>query len=80
MTDAARGSVTPEEHCEWSADGLYRVTLTLCSRCLRGEGGECHTPGCGLWLNRAPDLPLPAENGWPIQAAEYLGSTEEPTP
>jgi hypothetical protein len=37
---------------------LERVTLTLCSLCLDGKGGECHTPGCALWINRAPDLEL----------------------
>lgn len=37
---------------------LHQVTTTICSLCLDGEGGECHTPGCILWLNRAPDLPL----------------------
>lgn len=30
----------------------------LCQRCIDGAGGECHTPGCGLWMNRAPDVPL----------------------
>lgn len=37
---------------------LYRVTLTLCELCLDGKGGECHTPGCALWMNRSPDVPL----------------------
>jgi hypothetical protein len=37
---------------------LHRVVLTLCALCLDGEGGECHTPGCAMWLNRAPDLPI----------------------
>lgn len=39
---------------------LERVTgtFTICSACLDGEGGECHTPGCILWINRAPDLPI----------------------
>lgn len=34
------------------------VRLWLCDLCLDGAGGECHTPGCALWINRAPDLPL----------------------
>lgn len=34
--------------------------VQLCQRCLAGEGGECHTPGCGLWANRAPDIPVTA--------------------
>lgn len=37
---------------------LERVTLVLCSACLSGHGGECHTPGCALWLNRAPDIDI----------------------
>lgn len=36
----------------------HEVTLTLCALCLDGAGGECHSPGCALWINRAPDLPL----------------------
>jgi hypothetical protein len=34
------------------------VQLWLCDPCLDGMGGECHTPGCALWLNRAPDIQL----------------------
>lgn len=37
---------------------LHKVTLILCSLCLNGEGGECHTPGCSLWLHRAPDTAI----------------------
>jgi hypothetical protein len=37
---------------------LHRVVVTLCALCIDGEGGECHTPGCALWLNRAPDLSI----------------------
>jgi hypothetical protein len=37
---------------------VHRVVLWLCSMCLDGEAGECHTPGCALWLNRAPDLSI----------------------
>jgi hypothetical protein len=41
-----------------SPETLVRVMLVLCSRCLAGEGGECHVPGCALWMNRAPDVPI----------------------
>lgn len=34
------------------------TALPICSACLDGEGGECHTPGCVFWINRAPDIPL----------------------
>lgn len=37
---------------------LHQVTMTLCSLCLDGKGGECHVPGCALWIARAPDLSL----------------------
>jgi hypothetical protein len=36
----------------------HRVVMTLCSLCVDGAGGECHSPGCALWINRAPDLSL----------------------
>ena len=41
-----------------TAPKLHLVTLYLCDLCLNGAGGECYTPGCALWMNRAPDLPL----------------------
>lgn len=37
---------------------LHTIEFRICSLCLDGWGGQCHTAGCGLWLNRAPDLPL----------------------
>lgn len=47
--------------------------IYLCDLCVAGAGGECHSPGCALWMNRAPDMaltpmpygtlqPLPDEN------------------
>lgn len=39
---------------------LRRISLWLCDLCLDGEGGECHVPGCSLYLNRAPDLNIRA--------------------
>lgn len=44
--------------CPEPPETLVRVTLVLCSRCLAGEGGTCHVPGCALWMNRAPDVPI----------------------
>jgi hypothetical protein len=35
---------------------LYAVYL--CDLCVQGKGGECHSPGCALWISRAPDLSL----------------------
>ena len=40
---------------------VRRVIVNLCEMCLNGAGGECHTPGCVLWLNRGPDLALHPE-------------------
>ncbi len=37
---------------------LNRIEITLCSLCLEGAGGECHVPGCALFLNRAPELAI----------------------
>ena len=37
---------------------LRKVTIWLCEPCVNGEGGECHSPGCALWINRAPDIPV----------------------
>lgn len=51
---------------------LHTVVMTICDLCLDGAGGECHTPGCALWINRAPDLPLRNHpmvshvDGWPL--------------
>lgn len=37
---------------------VHVVQLQLCDPCIDGEGDECHTPGCSLWLNRPPDIGL----------------------
>jgi hypothetical protein len=34
------------------------VEIRLCELCLSGAGGECHVPGCALFLRSAPDLRL----------------------
>lgn len=36
---------------------LKTVKITICEACLRGEGDECHTPGCALYLHSV-DLPI----------------------
>lgn len=33
---------------------VERITLALCADCLDGKGGECHTPGCALWMCKGP--------------------------
>jgi hypothetical protein len=37
---------------------VLRVAVSLCELCLDGVGGECHVPGCALWMKAAPDVPL----------------------
>lgn len=32
--------------------------VRICELCMAGKGGECHSPGCVLWLRRAPDLEM----------------------
>lgn len=51
---------------------LHKVTLTLCSLCILGEGGQCHTPGCALWIKSAPDIPLSLEPWNDASHAEIL--------
>jgi hypothetical protein len=53
---------------EMTRGGLRAVHLTLCRACRKGAGGECHTPGCSLWMNRAPDIPV-REAEDPVPAA-----------
>jgi hypothetical protein len=53
---AGGGEVNADAPTTWPS--LVRVTLVLCGDCLAGVGGECHTPGCALWMNRAPDVPI----------------------
>lgn len=36
---------------------LKRITITICEPCLNGEGSECRSPGCALYLHRV-DLPI----------------------
>lgn len=34
--------------------------MPICEPCIKGDGSECHTPGCALWLHRV-DLPMHPE-------------------
>lgn len=51
MTDATIQSGEPT---------LHNVTATICSMCLDGAGGECHTPGCAFIYH---DGPAPKDRG-----------------
>lgn len=39
---------------------LKQVKIWLCQGCLDGDGEECHTPGCALYLHKV-DLPIMPE-------------------
>ena len=39
---------------------IKRVILNICKPCLNGEGQECHTPGCALYMHSV-DLPINQE-------------------
>lgn len=45
------------------------VKIDLCDLCIAGKGGECHTPGCALWINRAPDLRIDTHPSFEIVPA-----------
>lgn len=38
--------------------GLQGCHVAICTSCLDGAGGECHTPGCLFWMCSAPDIPI----------------------
>lgn len=44
--------------CESDEPRLNRVEMVVCDGCLDGVGGECHVPGCALWMSVAPDVPI----------------------
>ena len=51
LSAAAREAAYPEVRC---------VVVRLCVACIKGEGQECHTPGCALFLHRV-DIPIMEE-------------------
>jgi hypothetical protein len=53
----------PPSHSENPSEpAVYEISLWLCVHCIAGAGGECHSPGCALHLNRAPDLPITVDS------------------
>lgn len=40
---------------EWA---VHRYAIYLCDACIQGIGQQCHSPGCALFLNRCPDIPV----------------------
>ena len=39
---------------------LKQIKITICEACLNGEGQECHTPECAMFLH-AVGLPIHPE-------------------
>ena len=37
---------------------IKKIEIWLCEACLNGEGKECHTPGCALFLHDSPGHPI----------------------
>lgn len=62
---------TPERDSEPEIP-VRLVQLWLCDPCLDGKGGECHTPGCSLWMRAAPDLPVREQPGVTVRDAAPL--------
>ena len=50
---------------------LKSVKMWVCQACLDGDGDECHTLGCALFLHRV-DLPIMPE------LYEVLAEVDEP--
>lgn len=53
---------------------LLKIIITICEACLKGEGSECHTPGCALFLH-AVDIPIGPELYRVIQEVEAEAMT-----
>lgn len=51
----------PTQTADTDEPNVRRVIVNLCDLCIGGAGGECHTPGCILFLNRGPDMQLHPE-------------------
>jgi hypothetical protein len=61
LTCGSGAAASPAGHTAPAASGkpvrLRLIAINICQPCLDGEGQECHTPGCALWLHRV-DLPI----------------------
>ena len=40
---------------------VLEIAIRVCRPCLDGAGGQCHTPGCALWLHDMDTLPIARE-------------------
>lgn len=44
----------PDTAAEYVVGETRLVAVMVCSLCLGGIPGECHTPGCWFWMKDAP--------------------------
>lgn len=51
------------------------VMVPVCELCIRGAGGECHTPGCSFFMFPAP---IEGANSMGKHAMEALDLDESP--
>lgn len=77
MTGVTAGQADEVEVTHDPEIPVRMVQLWLCDLCLDGAGGECHTPGCSLWINRAPDLSLRNNPMVTILAAQQDDADDE---
>ncbi len=50
---------------------IKKIEIWLCELCLNGEGEECHTPGCALFLHDSPGHPIIRELYKILEEHEY---------
>lgn len=55
---------------------LVAIRVTVCSLCLSGVGGECHTPCCLFWMCPAPDEEQVVRLRLTLALNEYAARTE----
>jgi hypothetical protein len=54
---------------------LHLVQMLLCDACIDGEGDECHSPGCTLWMHTVPS---PGIRDDPRVSVDAGGLTDQP--
>ena len=57
---------------------VHLVHLYLCDPCLDGAGGECHTPGCSLWMHLALTQPVRESQGVTVLGTDRDGNAGAP--
>lgn len=75
MTDKPQATLEQADYhvVEWMEQAAC-YEIYLCRYCISGGGGECHSPGCALFLNRAPDIPVTEPMCRPLPAVKGEGN------